>query len=77
MGAHIDPAVVARAKQNFHMRHARNGRVWDAADAARDGSELSLTDAERAEFLAQAQYEIDMARPGRAGRKSGAALRPD
>lgn len=57
MNTNIDPAVIARAKQNFKRRHARD-RAWDVAEAAPDGSVLCLTEAERTEFLAQAQYEI-------------------
>lgn len=58
-----DPAVVSRAKHNFRQRHARD-RAWDAEEAAPDGSVLCLTEAERTEFLAQAQYEIARLGPG-------------
>jgi hypothetical protein len=63
MGTHIDPAVIARAKYNFERRHARD-RAWDTEGAAPKGGVWCLTEAERTEYLAQAQYEISRTRPG-------------
>lgn len=58
MGPEPDAAVVARAKRNFRARNTRLDRAWDLDDLKGRPGALVLTDAERAEFLAQARHEM-------------------